>query len=627
MGGVEVVACCALTNGPRLRFATEVLPCPSNCIPRLGKIMLKKCKYRFICLLVFVSCALCGCNRQEPERAQITPDGKILSHEVIDSVFDEHFLPEAEHLIRLQTWRRSNATDADEQGVIENLRQVYDYLQDRATAFNKGQKTLMLRPFEWDEPKSGTPEDTGSRHWLFGFRLGSGEEKVSIITHVDTVGPGDFSWKPFEPRVELREYQGEKTPFLIGRGAIDDKGPAIVVFSVLRAIAKRFDESDELDGLVVEILFDTSEETNMATPHYLKDQNEISPSFGIALDALWTVRAEKGGESPVFSIARKANNTGIWIEDINTSDGPINQIPNSAVATIASDAPDNLIQFEAEVKSLYEGYAFDDPNYRKAELFVSRENNKVLLKTTVSGAQHGSVPMENRENGANPLVSLTNFLAYLVEDGTLSKNGIGEMCTFAKWGWGTHVFGEDHSDLLERHDDVYTKGNGTTYALTKIVTDERAVKLGLDIRYAIGHNSVQWDGKTEGLLQGESIFPHVFTQLVSRFNSIYPDVDISFKTRNRCTPDIRDPGNSRFAKLRAAFEKVMGKDVPFPLHAIGGGTDTKGHPELLAAGPLFSGDIGPPVNLHGVNEGVPIKDLRNSARILYHLLVEEIMAH
>jgi succinyl-diaminopimelate desuccinylase len=297
------------------------------------------------------------------------------------------------------------------------------------------------------------------------------------------------------------------------------------------------------------------------------------------------------------------------------------------VVTIASDSLDNLKQFEAEVKSLYEGYAFDDPDYRKAELSVSRENNKVLLKTIVSGAQHGSVPMENRENGANPLVSLTNFLAYLVENRTLGKNGIGEMCSFIKWAWGTHVFGEDHPDLLERHDDVFTKGNGTTYALTKIVTDERAVKLSVDIRYAIGHNSVQWDGKTEGLLPGESIFPQVFSQLVERFNSLYPEVDISFETRNRCTPDIRDPNNARFAKVRAAFEKVMGQDEPFPMHAVGGGTETKGHPELLAAGPLFSKEAGPPINCHGVNEGAPIKDLRNSARILYHLLAEEIMAH
>ena len=594
--------------------------------------MLREHKYRFICLLAFVLCTLCGCSGQEPENVPITSDVKTSSHEVIDSVFDEHFLSEAEHLIRLQTWRRNNATDADEQDVTETLRQVYDYLQERVATFNEGQKTLTLRPFEWHEQKSGTPEDSSPPHWLFGFRIGSGDKKVSIITHVDTVGPGDFSWKPFEPRVELREYQGEETPFLIGRGAIDDKGPAIASFAVLRALARRFDETDDLDGLIVEIAFDTSEETSMATPHYIKDQNEISPSFGIALDAFWTIRAEKGGESPVFSIARDANTTGIWIEDINSPEGPVNQIPNSAVATIASDSVDELRLFEAEVESLYEGYAFDDPNYRKAEFSVSRKDdstneNAILLKTIVSGAQHGSVPMENREYGANPLVSLTNFLAHLVENGKLSENGVGQMCKFIKWGWGTRVFGENHPDLLERYDDVFTKGNGTTYALTKMATDERAVTFSVDIRYATGHNSVQWDGKTEGLLPGESIFPEVFTQLISRYNSTYPDVDISFETRNRCTPDIRDPNNARFAKVRAAFEKVMGKDVPFPLHAIGGGTDTKGHPELLAAGALFYDQAGPPVNLHGINEGAPIKDLRNSARILYHLLAEEIIAN
>lgn len=588
--------------------------------------MFKKPKHIIISLFLLVSFILYGCSNLEPVSAQTTSDDRNSGHELIDSIFDKHFMPEAKEIIRLQTWRKANSTDEDEKELAENLQKLFEYLKEVASEFNQKQETLKIQPFSWKKPKSGASRNNTPYHWLYGFRLGSGKKKLSLITHVDTVGPGDMSWRPFEPRVEPREYKGETTPFLIGRGAIDDKGPSIVTLAVLRALAKRFDGTVELDGLVIELVFDTSEETEMATPHYMKDENVIKPSFGIALDAFWTVRAEKGGESPVFSIPRKPNKKGLWIENITCPEGPTNQIPNFITANIASDSPDKLKQFEAQVKSLYEKCAFDDPNYRRAELFVSRENNKLLLKTIVSGAQHGAVPMENRKNGANPLVSLANFLAHLVENGTLSNNDIGEMCSFIKWTWGTHVFGEGHPDLLERHDDVYEKGNGTTYALTKFNTDEQVVKLGVDIRYATGHNSVPWDGESQGLLPGKSIFPQVFTKLISRFNSTYPDVDVSFKTRNRSTPDIRNPNNPYFAKVRSAFAKVMGSDVPFPQKAIGGGTDTKGHPELLAAGPLFTDTIGPPVNLHGLNEGVPIKDLRNSARILYHLLSDEIMA-
>jgi succinyl-diaminopimelate desuccinylase len=63
----------------------------------------------------------------------------------------------------------------------------------------------------------------------------------------------------------------------------------------------------------------------------------------------------------------------------------------------------------------------------------------VVLTTKVIGAQHGSVPNENRAQGASPVVSLANFLAHLVDDGTLAPNGVGRMLQFMAWGWGTTV--------------------------------------------------------------------------------------------------------------------------------------------------------------------------------------------
>ena len=54
------------------------------------------------------------------------------------------------------------------------------------------------------------------------------------------VPPGEKRWKPFKPRKEKRALNGVETEFLVGRGALDDKGPSALAFAVMKALAKRF---------------------------------------------------------------------------------------------------------------------------------------------------------------------------------------------------------------------------------------------------------------------------------------------------------------------------------------------------------------------------------------------------
>ena len=143
----------------------------------------------------------------------------------------------------------------------------------------------------------------------------------------------------------------------------------------------------------------------------------------------------------------------------------------------------------------------------------------------------------------------------------------------------------------------------------------------LDIRYAIGHHSQTWDG-SEGMLKGESsIFYEVFSQLTSDFNAIgrHP---VIMETSTSAPPDIRLPENESFSIVADAYMRVMGE--PTPARAIGGGTDAKGHNTLIAAGALFTEELGPPINFHGINEGAPVEDLKNGARIIYRLFVDQL---
>jgi succinyl-diaminopimelate desuccinylase len=273
--------------------------------------------------------------------------------------------------------------------------------------------------------------------------------------------------------------------------------------------------------------------------------------------------------------------------------------------------------------------------YRPAEMKCQVvEGGKVELTTEVEGTQHGSGPHENRDYGANPLVSLTNFLTYLVyenheENGNrgirLADNSIAKMTQFIRWGWGTQVFGEKHHDLLKRHDEVFEKGNGTTYAITHFKTEKDEVQLD---------HVDDWNGES-GFLPGKiSRFGQqgnscteddcLFDKLVKRFNDERKGTtQVEVTTATPFPPEIRDPDTSEeFKKINEAFKAITKQDCP--KLAIGGGTDAKGHPELWAAGALFDSKMGPPISYHGQNEGAPIEHLKLGTKILYRFLCNEI---
>jgi len=443
-------------------------------------------------------------------------------------------------LVRIETWR-----DGENELIVqENLDKIKKFFQKKADEYREKYKIVPMSFFEW---RTEPDNDSGQEYRVFGFRTGADiskipkPRKVSLICHLDTVPPGNDNWHPFEAREETRIYNGVPTPFLIGRGAIDDKGPAVVAFEAFRRALQQIKEEDQevikklKDKLILEVLFDTSEETAMSTPKYLEANKEQEPDLGIVFDAYWSVRAEKGLERPIFSISSKdfaptpPENTW-YIEDLKSPVGPANMIPVTAEALITGKKlkDDELNQFVANIYDLYRACPFDDVDYHPADIHIDPSNSDsvscVKITAKVAGAQHGSAPQQNRANGANPIVSLTNFLAFLMDDGILADNHFGEMCKFIRWAFGTRPFGENHPELLYRFDPVYNEGNGTTYGLTQLFSKksdlgDNIINLGIDVRYAIGHHSKKWDGK-EGMIEGISLFKGVFKALASRYHAL-----------------------------------------------------------------------------------------------------------
>lgn len=556
-----------------------------------------------------------------------------MAKRTVTDLFDEVWINENTDLCRIITYKK-------DEHVNPNIIQVRTYFKDLATAFNDNQQTTKFSFFQWCQDSQGTDTDpSDSRvlqadYWIFGFRLGnpSAPNKIAIICHVDTVSADESStqWAPFDPVIENKDFEhGTQSPqdFLVGRGCIDDKGAAVSAFTVLRSLAETYDGSPAFENVQIEFILDTSEETAMSTPHYFEDPNTFVPSFGVVYDAQWVVRAEKGGERPVFTIPGMTDPTDeLYISSlISSPDNSVNSIANWAEAVVKGPA-DLLQTFASTVQASYESYVFDDPDYQRAPLTVSSDATSVTMRTTVVGSQHGSMPEENRATGANPLVSLMNYMAGQVANGMIAENSLSIMCQFLTWLLGTRVFGELHTDL-EEHDTVFLQGNGTSYAATRMTNDGNGgASLELDVRYAINHHSQGWDGTSEGFLPGKlSRFKVIFNNLVGQFNTEHGgSAKLSLDTTTIFAPDIRTPdSNEHFKVVEAAYKKVVGN---YPERfAIPGGTDAKGYKFLLAVGPLFTTNIGPPINYHGIEEGAPVNDLRVSTKILYEVMSSELM--
>ncbi|KAI0556962.1 Peptidase M20 [Gracilaria domingensis] len=567
-------------------------------------------------------------------------DNKTLCH------LWQNWVEETTDLCKIKAYRGADLSPGE---VHAGLKQCREQIVSIANNFNQTvMKKHQLTPFQWcGDGTNGTHSPSEeqiaeSMYWVFGYRVGpdSAEHKVSIICHLDTVPASDGDgWIPFSPKVEERDYDdGTVSPqaFLVGRGCVDDKGPAVSAFIMFRALAQNYDTAnpDPFETTQLEIIFDTSEEWDMSTPVYMRDPNTKRPDFGVVYDAMWIVRAEKGCERPVFIVNQmeESPDVPLYASAMYTSpNNSCNTIPDWAKVEVIGTR-EALTEFERTVPDTFKNFTFDDPQYYRGVLLVDSETDasgglsKVILNINVEGAQHGSAPDQNRLEGVNPFVSLANFVAGLHDDGTLGANAVTSVAKFIEWTWGTYAFG-DKQESLYKYDEIFQKNNGTTYGVTKSTMEEDgSLKLEIDIRYALDHHSMAWDGVTEGELDGKSVFGGTFARLLEQFNQSHPQLgDVSFTPKTVFGPDIRVPEtNENYLKAEEAFRKVMKTDPP--RLAIGGGTDAKGNLSLLAMGPLFGTNMGNPINYHGISEGAPMIDMQTSTQIIYNLFESELLS-
>ncbi len=112
----------------------------------------------------------------------------------------------------------------------------------------------------------------------YGYvEIGSGEEMIGILTHIDVVPPGEIEkWKT--PPFILTEKKGK----YFGRGTSDDKGPLMLMYYLLKEL------KDEKINKRIRLIFPTDEESNWrGVSKYNK--LEEKPTFGITPDSSFPV--------------------------------------------------------------------------------------------------------------------------------------------------------------------------------------------------------------------------------------------------------------------------------------------------------------------------------------------------
>lgn len=106
---------------------------------------------------------------------------------------------------------------------------------------------------------------------------GEGEEMMAVLTHLDIVPEGSgWDYPPFGGEV----HDGK----LFGRGAIDDKGPAIAAIYALKAVA----DSGAAFHKRVRLIFGVDEEKTWKDMAYYAEHEE-QPAFGFTPDANFPV--------------------------------------------------------------------------------------------------------------------------------------------------------------------------------------------------------------------------------------------------------------------------------------------------------------------------------------------------
>jgi len=387
---------------------------------------------------------------------------------------------------------------------------------------------------------------------------GDGDEMLGILTHIDVVPEGEGWTVPAFGGVE-------KDGKIFGRGAIDDKGPAVAALYAIKALS---DNCVQLNKKV-RLIFGADEESGWADMDFYK-QHEPLPDFAFSPDGEYPViNAEKGLMHVTLSCKGLENGDSLCIKSLQAGTR-VNVVPNKAQCVAA--AP-----FAAIQKSL------DQYACPIGASFSAKDEGGGLVTISAAGrSAHGSRP----EQGINAAGALLQYL------GTLpwSPGKTGEAIYALASKIGTYFNGEPVE--LDLKDEVSGR---LTFNLGTLRLSDGELKAGVDIRYPI-----TIPRKT------------IEEKLQKHFGGLF-EIDYT----HTLEPHFVSEDSPLVSALKEAYSEITGEDAY--CIAIGGATYARAFENAVTFGSLFPGQ---PNVEHGPDEYIEIESLILNAQIIANAIIK-----
>lgn len=376
------------------------------------------------------------------------------------------------------------------------------------------------------------------------------ESTLGILAHLDVVPAGDgWTREPFRATVE--------DGLIFGRGAMDDKGPAVSVIYAMYALKEL---GVNLSG-GVELILGTDEECGSSDMAYYMKKKKMPPQL-FTPDACYPlINIEKGHINAVFSSECPS-------EILTELHGgrTINAVPASASAVVRLP--------EADIEKAIEKAACT------VKFTLSKENGGIRISADGVSA-HASTP----ESGDNALTALIKLLSLL----NLDHPAADLICGLAKSFPHGETDGE-HSGVKSA-DEV---SGALTLVLSILDLENGSLSGAIDIRFPVCESVASIREKLSKTLRAAG-----------------------FESQVKGSEPHCVPSDSPFVKkLLEAYEAVTGKKGK-PL-AIGGGTYVHGMPGGVAFGCEVEGEDN---RIHGADEFIRIDALVENAKIFAEAIV------
>ena len=382
---------------------------------------------------------------------------------------------------------------------------------------------------------------------------GEGDEMAAVLGHLDVVPAGDgWTCDPFGG--ELRDGK------IWGRGATDDKGPAIAALYALAALR----DSGLPIRRRIRILFGCNEETGSLDVKYYLDHGGEVPVMGFTPDGEYPViNGEKGIINVRFS--RNFTQTGdIRLLSIRGGTAS-NVVPAQACAKLA--CPEALAQ---RISALY------------APMIRFTKTGYGVFVESWGVSAHGSTP----ELGENAIGRLLTVLDTLPLTGDLANS-----VHFLAETLGMETDGASAGIAIQ--DDVSGK---LSLNLGTIEGDETHLTLNINYRYPV----------TKG-----------YDDCAPILNARFAEAGFTRDSEvHKAKLYIPEDSPLVSTLLRVYREQTGLEGAP---KSIGGGTYAKALPNIVAFGPIFPGEE---VREHKADEYISVDSLMRNAQIIAAAMYE-----